>query len=315
MLPDDEDEDDAHPEHTAGSNSLHIQKRIVKFFDQRKISELKISYQDRGDSSGLKRVEELSHPDQDHSWMWMLSKNKGPTLSMQDYVEAIRIRLGIAGPAESVPCRLCGEIGSDGSAAHAFCCARAESTRGHTGATRQLAEEIAPIDSMLEVEPGGLIAGTSLRPADVLTSVLSGNLTAIDIGIASPDAVNATDSYLSQMQQRKLHKYAAYSAELEAQNITYRPMPISCYGLFHSDSIAILRTLSQRIARRRGCSASEWRFRRMRAKLTVQVWARAARMVRACWPDVDESEEEAGLDGQVPSSVGTSSPHAERASP
>ena len=66
---------------------------------------------------------------------------------------------------------------------------------------------------MLEVEPAGLIAGTSLRLADVLTSVLSGNLLAIDIGIASPDAVNATDAYLSQMQQKKLEKYAAYSAE------------------------------------------------------------------------------------------------------
>ena len=122
----------------------------------------------------------------------------------------------------------------------------------------------------------------------MLTSVLSGNLTAIDIGIASPDAQNATEDYLGQMQQRKLDKYAAYSEELEAQNITYRPMPISCYGLFHSDSVAILRTLSQRIARRRGCSESEWRFRRMRAKITVQIWARAARMVRACWPDVDD---------------------------
>ena len=170
----------------------------------------------------------------------MLCKNKGPTLSEQDYVEAVRIRLGIARPAEAVPRRLCGEIVDVGSAAHAFCCARAESTRGHTNVTRQLAEEIAPIDSMMEIEPCGLIARTSLRPADVLTSVLSGNLTAIDIGIASPDAQNATENYLGQMQQRKLDKYADYTEELEAQNITYRPMPFSCYGLFHPDSVAIL---------------------------------------------------------------------------
>ena len=308
VLPDDEDEDEAHPEHTVGGNSLHIQKCITKYFDAKAPLELKTSYKDRGDFSGFKRIEELSHPDQDHSWMWMLSKNKGPTLSAQDYVEAVRIRLGIAGPAEAVPCRLCGEIGSDGSAAHAFCCARAESTRGHTGATHQLAEEIATIDSLMEIEPAGLSAGTSLRPADVLTSVLGGNLTAIDIGIASPDAVNASDDYVSQMRTRKLEKYSAYSDELEAQNITYRPMPISCYGLFHPDSLAILRTLSHRIARRRGCSASEWRFRRMRAKLTVQVWKRAARMVRACWPDIDEEAEPGygegeagGADAAVPS--------------
>ena len=81
MLPDDEDEDEAHPEHTVGGNSLHIQKCITKYFDAKALLELKTSYKDRGDFSGFKRIEELSHPDRDHSWMWMLSKNKGLTLS------------------------------------------------------------------------------------------------------------------------------------------------------------------------------------------------------------------------------------------
>ena len=107
VLPNDEDEDDAHPEHTAGSNSLHIQKRIIKYFDQRRMSKLETSYQDRGDWSGLKRFEEFGHSDQDHSWMGMLSKNKGATLSAQDYVEATKIRLRIAGPAAACDARAC----------------------------------------------------------------------------------------------------------------------------------------------------------------------------------------------------------------
>ena len=89
------------------------------------------------------------------------------------------------------------------------------------------------------------------------------------------------------MLERKLRKYEPYQAVLDRQNITYQPMSFSCYGRLHPDTTAILRTLAKRVARRRGCSAGEWRFRRMWSKLVLQIWARAGRMVRACWPDRD----------------------------
>eukprot|EP00973_Karenia_brevis_P064465 8955978-Karenia_brevis.AAC.1 len=96
VLPDDEDEDDAHPDSSSGSTSLHIQKLIMRYTDQRRIAEARQSMNDRCDIPGLRRLDELQHKDQDHSWLWALSQHRGPTLTNCDYVEALRIRLGIA---------------------------------------------------------------------------------------------------------------------------------------------------------------------------------------------------------------------------
>ena len=142
------------------------------------------------------------------------------------------------------------------------------------------------------MEPAGLIPGTDLRPADILTGALDNGLVALDIGIASPDAQGAGDDCLQTMLDKKLSKCEEQRPVLDRQNIIYRPMPFSCYGRLHSDTTAILRTLAKRIARRRGCSAGEWRFRRLKAKLITVIWARAARMVRACWPDGETDAED-----------------------
>ena len=121
---------------------------------------------------------------------------------------------------------------------------------------------------------------------------------ALDIGIASPDAIGAGQDCTQTMVNHKIDKYAPYRLTLERQNIEYRPLVFSCYGRLHPDTTATLRTLARRIARRRGCSAEEWRFRRLRAKLVARVWARAGRMVRSCWPDrpPDLSERRSGDD-------------------
>ncbi len=107
----------------------------------------------------------------------------------------------------------------------------------------------------------------------------------------------ANANFLQAMARRKVEKYEPYRTVLERQNIAYRPLPFSCYGRLHADTTAILRTLARRIARRRGCSAGEWRFRRLRAKLVTQIWSRAARMVRSCWPgDVEACDGTAAVE-------------------
>ena len=131
-----------------------------------------------------------------------------------------------------------------------------------------------------------------MRPADILTGALGNGLVAIDIGIASPDAQGVGENFLQVMVTKKLDKYAPHRSALERQNIEYRPLPFSCYGRPHPDTIATLRTLTKRIARRRGCSDGEWRYRRLRSKIVTQIWARAARMVRSSWPDKEIHEEE-----------------------
>ena len=64
-------------------------------------------------------------------------------------------------------------------------------------------------------------------------------------------------------------------------------------------AVTALRTLSLRVARRRGGTAGEWRLQRCRARLACLIWSRAARMVRACWPDHQDRDGGDGTEGLV----------------
>ena len=221
VLPGDEDGDDEHPDATAAGQSLHIQQLIMRRVDARKVAAVRESMDASSDESGLRRLDELQHEDQDHTWMWALSPHRGPVMDSEDYVEAIRLRLGVAGPVDAIPCALCGVVPMEPSGAHALCCARAESTRGHNNVTRQLAEEVATVDPGMEIEPMGLVPGTQLRPADILTGALGNGLVALDIGIASPDAMGAGHDCTQSMADRKTIKYEPHRAVLDRQNVTY----------------------------------------------------------------------------------------------
>ena len=65
-----------------------------------------------------------------------------------------------------------------------------------------------------ELEAPGLIPGTRLRPADVLTGALGNGLVALDVGIASPDAVAAGQDCVQNMYRRKTEYYEAHSDTL-----------------------------------------------------------------------------------------------------
>ena len=150
----------------------------------------------------------------------------------------------------------------------------------------------ALVDPLTELEAAGLVPGTLLRPADVLTGALGAGLTALDIGIASPDAANAGDDCVASMYARKVDYYEPHNDVLDRQNIGYQPLVWSAYGRPHPRTTAILRTLATRLARRRGCSDAEWRYRRLRATVNAEIWRRAAKMVSSCWPgsgDEDDS--------------------------
>ena len=80
--------------------------------------------------------------------------------------------MGVAGPSEPTPCAACGADILDSAGSHATCCAKAASTRGHYGVARQLHAAVLRCDPSAETETSGLIPGTELRPADVLTTAL-----------------------------------------------------------------------------------------------------------------------------------------------
>eukprot|EP00973_Karenia_brevis_P094146 12421015-Karenia_brevis.AAC.1 len=47
-----------------------------------------------------RRLRELTDPECDHEWLWATDPNKGKILGARDYVDAVRLRLGAAGPDE-----------------------------------------------------------------------------------------------------------------------------------------------------------------------------------------------------------------------
>ena len=168
-------------------------------------------------------VSDLSHPLQEHSWLWALAPHRGPTLLVEVFLGAVRVRFGVAGPSEPAPCALCGVLSTEGCAAHALCCARAQSTLGHNRLARQLAEAFRAVDPGTEVEPAGLIPAL-LRPADVLSGAWGAGLTAFDVGIASPDAMGAGKDLAEAMLQRKMAKYAPHAECLDRQHVSYQPL-------------------------------------------------------------------------------------------
>ena len=153
-------------------------------------------------------------------------------------------------------------------------------------------ELVTLADPSAEREVEGLIPSRPYRrPADVPTSAaLPGSLAALDIGVKAPDAVGAGEDCVETMRRDKVAEYEADRPELEEQGIYYRPLTFSAYGRPHPEVSAIMTTIAQRAARRRGIANHEEILRRAQVKVGVQIARRAARMVLACLPRRSASE-------------------------
>ena len=134
------------------------------------------------------------------------------------------------------------------------------------------------------MEVPGFIPGTDLRPADILTSALGNAYTALDVSICSPHASEAGVDCNQSRVQAKLEHYGPHLATLLRQNISYSPIVWSAYGRPHPDTLAVLRSLSKSIARKRNIASAEVVFHRLHSSITLEIWRRTARQVRACWP-------------------------------
>ena len=134
------------------------------------------------------------------------------------------------------------------------------------------------------MEVPGLIPGTDLRPADILTSALGNAYTALDVSICSPHASEAGVDCTQSRVQAKLQHYGPHLDTLLRQNISYSPVVWSAYGRPHSDTLAVLRSLSKSVARKRNIASAEVVFHRLHSSITLEIWRRSARQVRACWP-------------------------------
>ena len=66
-----------------------------------------------------RRLQELAADDVCHSWMWALTDKHGPVMAQDEYIDAIRLRIGAAGPVDPCECKLCGKV-MDSSGSHAL---------------------------------------------------------------------------------------------------------------------------------------------------------------------------------------------------
>ena len=170
------DDGDGDPEHPHTRKRTQVQSLITAHIDAGVREGLLQMHEGEGSWAARTRLAELSDPNVDHTWLWRLNPRHGPTLEADEYVDSVRFRLGCAGPAEPVTCSACNTGILDTGAAHASCCALGEATRGHNAVTSLLHEAAHQCDHTAEMEVPGLIPGTDLRPADILTSALGKRL-------------------------------------------------------------------------------------------------------------------------------------------
>ena len=198
---------------------------------------------------------------------------------------SVRLRLGAVRGPPGVACLVCGSaIAVDGC--HVSCCAPGPSYRGHDEVRDRLLELARLGDSHAEKETTGLLpAAPGRRPADVLTSAACGRgLVALDVGIASPDsqAGIAAGDALEAMRTRKVNEYRGLEADLRAADLSYTPLPWSCWGREHPDTTKILEALCRRAARHRGDASWRSVLRSFRADVGAILARRLSAMWRQC---------------------------------
>ena len=133
-------------------------------------------------------------------------------------------------------------------------------------------------------EVSGLIPGTALRPADVLTTAVGNGMVALDVNVSSPHALHSGRDCVVTAHRRKTEYYGPYLEQLGRDNISYEPLVWSSYGRPHAKTLAILRTLSQRISRRHSTGSAAEVFAHIHGKISLEIWRRSARQVISCWP-------------------------------
>ena len=277
-------EDSEHPASAAASRP-RLQRALAGLVDRDCLDALAAGLDSQSD---LRRLKELRDDTVSSEWLWALDPRAPAALEPDAYVAAVRLRLGAGFAPEPLVCHVCrGTLDPGGS--HALCCAPGESTRGHNDVRDAVFDLAYAADATAEKEVLGLLAtAPGLRPADILTSAAApGLVSALDIGVASPDAQHAGQDCTEAMRVRKRGVYARHLEALHAEGVEYRPLVWSCWGQEHPDTTAALTAMARRAARRHGVPDHAPLLRRARAQVGAALARRAAAMLRACMPGAE----------------------------
>jgi hypothetical protein len=273
---------------------LHLQQCLSKIADRCAAQGLVDKFTAEERWGDLRRLSDLSQADANHEWLWALHANKGKRLEADEYVAAVRLRLGCAGPTEPAVCGNCGTHIMGCSGEHALVCAKGESTRGHNAVRDELFSMAKPVDANTETEPEGLIPShPRLRPADVLSGAFhNGRLAAVDVGVICPSAAGAGADCVATMDQRKRDRMEPFRDELDNSGVEFHPFAVSCWGRLHPSATKMLENIAKRIARREGGASQRAVLHRLRGRITTEIMRRAGRMAMQCRPQPPEPDED-----------------------
>jgi len=288
------DGDIEHPHSTPGG-SLLLQRKLTQIVDRHVTNDFATKIKDEARWFDIHRMKDLVAPGADHTWMWAMHPHKCKPMSDEEFVYAIRMRLGCGGPEDSCICANCSKHIITFSGEHCLHCAKGESTTGHNRVRDELHAMAHSVDAAAETEPEGLVASYPLlRPADILTGAFHhGRLAAMDVGIISPTARGAGHDSVETMHRRKSERMEIHADELASANVEYHPFAVTCWGRLHPEAAAMLTRLAKRMARRNGSLAYHNILLRLRAKISMEIWRRAARMALKCVTTNYDDEAEA----------------------
>ena len=203
------------------------------------------------------------------------------------FVTAIRLRLSADIIAEPVLCNVCGKHLLDTQCKHSQVCAIGAATIGHNRVRDALHYGFACSDPGANIETPGLIpSAPSLRPADIFTvSAVPNQLSAVDVGITSPENGGAGEDCTQAMYDAKVLRYSAFTEELRVQGIEYLPAMFSSYGRRQRSTSNIMIEATRKAARLRGLSDHRLILKRWHCTVTAEL-----RYMR-CLPQPDPQSE------------------------
>ena len=232
------------------------------------------------------RLAELGDSSVDHTWLWRLNPRHGLTLEADEYIDSVRFRLGCAGPVEPVTCAACNSgILDTGAGA----CLLLRPWRGDTGTQcrfrpfcmQQCSSAITPLKWRFPVSS----LARDLRPADILTSALGQRLHCLGCLHLLPRTLArlVLTAHCPGFRPNSSTMGPTSTLSFVKTSLTAQ-LSGAPTGDLTPDTLAVLRSLSKSIARKRNVASAEVVFHRLHSSITLEIWRRTARQVRACWP-------------------------------
>ena len=240
--------DDEVPSEDDGLDPSRIQRGLLRILDTDVVEQLSDQFE-REERLGHKlRLDELRAASQCHDWLWALGPWRQKALPEDEYVIAVRLRLGAGLFDEDVTCGYCHTNVLDRFGHHALWCAGSCATRGHTNIKDEVLGLALQADPAAEAEPAGLIPERpGLRPADVLCAATTrGQMSALDVGVTMPSPADGAADATERYKQLKLNKYRRFLETMRAQGIAYVPIIWSSWGRPNPDAARVLKGLAAR---------------------------------------------------------------------